>query len=302
MKPDGSLEGLETEMRNLKVPWLETLSTQEMLHVMNSADQSVPTLVGEQIGDISKAVDLIVERLQQGGRLFYVGAGTSGRLGVLEAAECPPTFNTDPAMIQAIIAGGPKAVWEAVEGAEDDADLGQRAVEEHGIVNGDVMVGSSASGRTPFVLGALRKAKQKGAWTISVNCNQDPETQRYSDITIVVPTGSEVIMGSTRMKAGTATKLVLNMLSTGAMIRLGKTYRNLMVDLKPTNYKLKERAKRIVMSAARVDYTMAETLLIQANYEVKAAIVMSLLNVDLVQATELLDQNPWVLNHLHTDL
>ncbi|WP_053959147.1 N-acetylmuramic acid 6-phosphate etherase [Sulfobacillus thermosulfidooxidans] len=296
MEPDKSIERLETEMWDRTMPWLENLSTVEMLRAINQADQAVPILVGEQIPVIGEAVDLIAEVLQRGGRLFYVGAGTSGRLGILDAAECPPTFNTDPTMIQAIMAGGQEAIRHAVEGAEDDVDAGRHAMKDYGIDEGDVVVGLSASGRTPFVLGALREARQLGARTISVNCNRDPETQQYSDITIVIPTGPEMIMGSTRLKAGTATKLVLNMLSTGAMIRLGKTYHNLMVDVKATNFKLRERARRIVMLAADVDYPTADALLTQSEYEVKTAILMHLLHVEAKKARQLLNEHRGMLD------
>ncbi|PSR27517.1 N-acetylmuramic acid 6-phosphate etherase [Sulfobacillus thermosulfidooxidans DSM 9293] len=298
MEPDKSIERLETEMWDRTIPWLENLSTAEMLRAINQADQAVPILVGEQIPVISEAVDLIALVLQRGGRLFYVGAGTSGRLGILDAAECPPTFNTDPTMIQAIMAGGQDAILHAVEGAEDDVEAGAHAVKDYGIDERDVVVGLSASGRTPFVLGALREARQLGARTISVNCNHDPETQPYSDITIVIPTGPEMIMGSTRLKAGTATKLVLNMLSTGAMIRLGKTYHNLMVDVKATNFKLRERARRIVMLAADVDYPTADILLTQSGYEVKTAILMHLLHVDAKEARQLLTDHQGMLDSL----
>ncbi|MCL4493749.1 MAG: N-acetylmuramic acid 6-phosphate etherase [Firmicutes bacterium] len=298
MEPDKSIERLGTEMWNPVIPWLEALSTEEMLMVINEADQQVPLLVRNQTGEIAKAVDLVVEQLRRRGRLFYVGAGTSGRLGIVDAAECPPTFNTDPSMIQAIIAGGDDALQQAIEGAEDDFDAGGQAVMNHGINARDVVVGLSASGRTPFVLGALQKSQQIQAHTISVSCNADPEAVRYSHVSIVVPTGPEVIMGSTRLKAGTATKLVLNMLSTGAMIRLGKTYHNLMVDVKATNLKLKERARRMVMLASNVDYQTAVSLLEESDYEVKTAILMQFLKIDAARSRELLLRHDGMLDEL----
>ena len=298
MEPDKSIERLDTEMWDSSAPWLESLSTEQMLKVMNQADQEVPIIVGEQIPEIARAIDLIVEQLRRNGRLFYVGAGTSGRLGIVDAAECPPTFNTDPSMIQAIIAGGENAWKEAVEGAEDDFGAGEDVVVRYGINGNDVVVGLSASGRTPFVLGALQNSQRLQAYTISVSCNPGPELARYSHVAIVVPTGSEAIMGSTRLKAGTATKLVVNMLSTGAMIRLGKTYHNLMVDVKATNVKLKERAHRMVMLAANVDYQRAARLLEESDYEVKTAILMEILKIDTVQARELLLEHGGMLDKL----
>ncbi len=298
MEPNKSIERLDTEIWDPSIPWLEALSTEEMLMAINQADQLVPIIVSEQIAEIAKAIDLIVEQLRRHGRVFYVGAGTSGRLGIVDAAECPPTFNTDPSMIQAIMAGGKEAWQQAVEGAEDDFSAGTKVTERYGIDGRDVVVGLSASGRTPFVLGALQKSQEIQAPTVSVSCNPDPEAARYSDVAIVVPTGPEIIMGSTRLKAGTATKLVLNMLSTGAMIRLGKTYHNLMVDVKATNLKLKERAHRMVMLAAEVDYTRAVSLLEESDYEVKTAILMQFLKIDAMQARDLLLQQEGNLNKL----
>ncbi|AUW93583.1 MAG: N-acetylmuramic acid 6-phosphate etherase [Sulfobacillus thermotolerans] len=300
MEPDKTIERLQTEMWDRTIPPLETLTTLEMLKVMNAGDQTVPLLVKEHLSEIAAAVDAISERLSQGGRMFYVGAGTSGRLGVLDAAECPPTFNTDPSMVQAIMAGGPDALVHAVEGAEDSMESGQQQIRLAGVQSRDVVVGLSASGRTPFVIGALKEGRLRGACTISVSANDEPEVKHLSDIVIAVPTGPEVIMGSTRLKAGTATKLVLNMLTTGAMVRLGKTFRNLMVDLKATNYKLIDRSRRIVMLALTVDYNEASRLLALCDEEVKTAIAVGLLGIDPSAARALLDRHHGALGDVVT--
>ncbi len=288
MEPDKAIERLATESWDRGIPPLETLSTLEILRRMNTADQTVPVAVGEHLPEIARAVELIYASWQRGGRMFYVGAGTSGRLGVLDAAECPPTFNTDPAMVQAVMAGGQEALITAVEGAEDSLESGRRVMKERGIESRDVVVGLSASGRTPFVLGALQVSQSCGARTVGVSCNDDPELRTVSDVSIAVPTGAEVIMGSTRLKAGTATKLVLNMLTTAAMIRYGKTFRNLMVDLKATNYKLVDRSRRIVMLALGISYDAAADLLSECGQEVKTAIACGLLDVPPEQARGIL--------------
>jgi N-acetylmuramic acid 6-phosphate etherase len=288
MEADKAIERLSTEIWDRAVPPLETLGTLEILAIMNSGDQTVPMIVGEHLEEIAQAVELIYTCWQRGGRMFYVGAGTSGRLGILDAAECPPTFNTDPSMVQAIMAGGPNALIRAVEGAEDSTEAGQEAVRSAEIVAADVVVGLSASGRTPFVLGALVESRNRGARTVGVSCNQDPEMKEFADVSIAVPTGAEVVMGSTRLKAGTATKLVLNMLTTAAMIRFGKTFRNLMVDVKATNYKLRDRSRRIVMLALDISYDDASGLLEQCGQEVKTAIATGLLHVSPQQARLLL--------------
>lgn len=295
MEPDKTIERLLTEAWDRTIPSLETLGTVDMLKVMNAGDQTVPLLVRDHLAEIAEAVDAISDRLRRGGRMFYVGAGTSGRLGILDAAECPPTFNTDPAMVQAFIAGGPAALVHAVEGAEDSVEAGQAQMHEADVHPEDVVVGLSASGRTPFVLGALAEGRRRGACTVSVSANADPEAKEFSDVVIAIPTGAEVIMGSTRLKAGTATKLVLNMLTTAAMVRLGKTYRNLMVDLKATNYKLVDRSRRIVMLALEIDYDAAAALLDHCEQEVKTAIVAGLLKVSPDSARGLLRQQQGAL-------
>lgn len=225
---------------------------------MNNADKTVPDVVASAIPQITQAVETIVQRLRDGGRLFYAGAGTSGRLGVLDAAECPPTFNTPPDLVQAVIAGGSKAMFEAVEEAEDHWEFAEDDLRQRGFCAKDVLIGITASGRTPYVLGALSYARGLGAFTISLSCNTPSMVSQYADLPIEVPTGNEIVMGSTRLKAGSAQKLVLNMISTATMVRLGKVYRNLMVDLRATNEKLVERSKRIIMLAAGVSYEVAE--------------------------------------------
>ncbi len=247
------LARLSTEQWNRSIPPLETLDTLRMVQVINEEDQKVARAVEAVLPEIARAVDLVASVLAAGGRMLYIGAGTSGRIGFLDSTECPPTFNTDPETVQAVLAGGMGAVAEACEGVEDSEDAGAEDLRIRNVGPQDVVVGLAASGRTPYVMGALRFARQVGAATVAVSCNRTAEQASLADVAISVDTGPEVILGSTRMKAGTAQKLVLNMLSTGAMVRLGKTYRNLMVDMKPTNYKLVERARRMVRLAADLD-------------------------------------------------
>jgi N-acetylmuramic acid 6-phosphate etherase len=279
---------LQTEQVHPKYDRLDISSTSEILQMMNEADHTVPAAVAKVIPEITRAVELIVDSLRQGGRLFYIGAGTSGRLGVLDAAECPPTFSTSPALVQGLIAGGHKAMFEAVEGAEDNAFSAQEDLAAVHLAAKDVVVGITASGRTPYVIGGLSYARTIGASTISISCNPGSKVSTYADVAIEVHTGPEVLSGSTRLKAGTAEKLVLNMLSTASMVRLGKAYRNLMVDLRVTNEKLLERAKRMVMVAAGVDYTTAERTLEEANGHVKTAILMARKGVDKTSADQML--------------
>ena len=247
--------------------------------------------MAQQLDAIAVAVERIAEALRKGHRLFYVGAGTSGRLGVLDAAECPPTFGTDPEMVQGIIAGGPVALTRAVEGAEDDAAAGRRDLEARGVGAGDVVVALSASGRTPYCLGALELAKEVGAFTVAVTCNPGSAMGAVADLAIEVVVGPEVLAGSTRMKAGTAQKMVLNMLSTAAMVRLGKCYGNLMVDVRPTNEKLVERARRIVMRVVGCDYETAAGLLERSGNQVKVAIVMGVTGLDAAAARQRLEEH-----------
>ncbi|MCL6452256.1 MAG: N-acetylmuramic acid 6-phosphate etherase [Alicyclobacillus sp.] len=275
---------LQTEQANPKHADLDVGSTHDLLQAMNEADQTVPTAVAKVLPVVERAVDLIVGRLQQGGRLIYIGAGTSGRLGVLDAAECPPTFSTPPGQVLGLIAGGRDAMFEAVEEAEDSHASARADLETLKLAASDVVVGITASGRTPYVIGGLEYARTVGSATVAVSCNVQAEASRHADVPIEVATGPEVLSGSTRLKAGTAEKLVLNMLSTASMFRLGKVYHNLMVDMRVTNEKLSERAKRIVMVTAAVDYQTAEQVLADANGYVKAAILMAKTGVDRATA------------------
>ncbi|AEJ39574.1 glucokinase regulatory-like protein [Sulfobacillus acidophilus TPY] len=295
---DADLPSLKTERWNPGIPDLATVDTLHVLELMNQEDATVAAAVAKVLPEVARAVDHVVLALREGGRLFYVGAGTSGRLAVLDAAECPPTFDTPPEMVQAIIAGGADAIFQAQEGVEDREDLGARDAANAGVGPGDIVVGITASGRTPYVLGALRWAQAQGIRTVSVSCNPRPLVAEVADINIAVDTGPEVLMGSTRLKAGTAQKMVLNMLSTAAMIRLGKTYQNLMVDMKPMNRKLRDRAVRIVMLAARVSRGEAERLLLDADWESKTAIAMHLLAVDAATARKQLASVDGVLARL----
>ncbi|MGI1690504.1 N-acetylmuramic acid 6-phosphate etherase [Thermoanaerobacter uzonensis] len=285
------LDKLITEGRNPDTLDIDRLSTEDMLKKINNEDKKVPIAVEKEIPNIAKAVDIIAEKLKQGGRLIYIGAGTSGRLGILDASECPPTFGVDPEMVQGIIAGGDVAIRRSVEDAEDKEDLGKEDLKKKNLSSKDVVVGIAASGRTPYVLGALRYAKEVGAHTIGISCNPDSEMKKIVDIMIAPVVGPEVIMGSTRMKAGTAQKLVLNMLSTGAMIKLGKVYSNLMVDVRATNEKLINRAKRIVKLATDADEKIIEKILKETNYNVKLTILMILTGLNQNKAKEFLDRS-----------
>ncbi len=264
---------LLTEARNPLSAEIDALPTLEMLRVINAADREIAASVERELHHIAVAVDRTVERLQTGGRLFYLGAGTSGRLGVLDASECPPTFNTPPDMVQGLIAGGDRALRRSIEKAEDDPEQGRRDLEEHGLRSSDVVVGIAASGRTPYVLGGLEFARSLGALTVGLSCTPRSQVAAASEIAITPLPGPEIITGSTRMRAGTATKLVLNMLSTGIMIRMGYVYGNLMVNVQPTNEKLIDRARRIVAAIAEVSYDEASRLLDEAG-SVRTAILM----------------------------
>ena len=254
-------DALKTEGRNPNTMNIDKVSTLEAMRLMNEENKRVPEAIDTQLDQIAKAVDLIAAAMERGGHLIYVGAGTSGRLGIIDAAECPPTFGVDHQLVRGIIAGGDGAMFRAVENAEDNEEWGKRAIDEDGVQPGDVVVGISAAGRAPFVLGALKRAREIGATPIGVTCNPDSLFVPLCDVTIAPYVGPEVISGSTRLKAGTAQKLVLNMLSTGAMIRTGKVYSNLMINVKPTNEKLWERATRIIMQIADIDHDRAGELL-----------------------------------------
>ncbi|GAB2694528.1 N-acetylmuramic acid 6-phosphate etherase [Paenibacillus thermoaerophilus] len=282
------MDRLETERRDPRAPELDLMHTLDILRYMNEADRSVPDRVGEKLADIAAAVDAIVNAIRGGGRLFYVGAGTSGRLGLLDAYECPPTFGTPPELVQAVMAGG-AGMLQADESAEDRAEDGAAELQARQLTARDVVVGIAASGRTPFVIGAMRYARQVGAATVAVSCVRGSAIGELADIAIEVPVGPEVVTGSTRLKAGTAQKLVLNMLSTAAMIRLGKVFGNLMVDMQPTNSKLMRRAERIVEMATGASPDTAVRTLRQTGGDVKAAIVMLLGSVrDAGRASDLL--------------
>ncbi|MGH7681808.1 MAG: N-acetylmuramic acid 6-phosphate etherase [Candidatus Eiseniibacteriota bacterium] len=278
------LAGLVTEMRNPRSKRLDQFSTPQVLRLMNREDQGVPRAVAREIPRISKAVDLIVERLLRGGRLFYVGAGTSGRLGVLDAAECPPTFGTPRTLVQGIIAGGRRALVRSVEGAEDDARAAAVALQKRRVGKNDIVVGIMASRRTPYALGGVAYGRRVGAATIIVTANPAGGVKIACDVIIAPRVGPEILTGSTRLKAGTAQKLVLNMLSTATMIRMGKVYENLMVDLRTASRKLEERTKRVLAYAAGVRYEDAPRLLSQAGGSLKVAIVMSRAGVTRAEA------------------
>ncbi|MEH7222308.1 N-acetylmuramic acid 6-phosphate etherase [Bacillus sp. JJ1566] len=275
---------LTTESRNEKSANIDQMSTREILKTINDEDKTVAFSVEAVLPEIAATVDIVNTSLLKGGRLFYVGAGTSGRLGILDAVECPPTYSTSPELVQGIMAGGTIALVEAVEGAEDDTQQGAIDLAEKKLTHLDVVVGIAASGRTPYVVGALQYAKQIGAKTISLSSNQDSMISKYSDVAIEVATGPEVVTGSTRMKAATAHKLILNMITTSTMIKLGKVYENLMVDVNPSNVKLKERAKNIVSTITNEPYDKVEEVLELTNYEVKPAIVMIKAGVDFETA------------------
>lgn len=275
-----NLNSLSTEQRNPKTLDIDKLSTLELVKVINEEDQAVPRAISKILPQIAEAIDLISGRLALGGRLFYIGAGTSGRLGILDAVECPPTFSTDPKMVQGLIAGGTPAIFKAQEGAEDSEELGANDLIAENLTYEDVVVGIAASGRTPYVIGGLKYAQSIGVKTIGVACSDKPALGEFADILLVALVGPEVITGSTRLKAGTAQKLILNMLSTGSMIKLGKVYGNLMVDVKSSNKKLEERAKRIVMTATGAAENEAINALAATNGNAKKAIFMILANVD----------------------
>ncbi|WP_297953565.1 N-acetylmuramic acid 6-phosphate etherase [uncultured Lactobacillus sp.] len=281
-----SLENLTTEQRNQNTMQIDTMSTLDMVKTINAEDKKVAEAVGTQDKEIAQAIDVGAERYHEGGRLIYLGAGTSGRLGVLDAAELVPTYGIKPERAIGLIAGGKSAMYVAVEGAEDDPDLAAHDLKELDLSEKDIVLGLAASGRTPYVIGGLDYAQKIGAATISIACVKNSLIGQHADIAIEAVTGAEVITGSTRMKAGTAQKMILNMISTGIMIRQGKVYQNVMIDVLPTNEKLVERAKRIIQVAADVSLKEAATALETANKDVGLAIVMAKtgLNKDMAQA------------------
>ena len=276
---------LTTEKRNPNTMHLDQMSVGQVLELMNKEDQQVPEAIAEALGQIEAAVETIIQSLKAGGRLIYFGAGTSGRLGVLDAAECVPTFGVSPDLVVGLIAGGDKAMVEAVEGAEDSLTLAEEDFKKLNLNANDTVVGIAASGRTPYVIGGLQYAQSIGAKTVSIACNQQAKISRFAQIPIEVDCGPEVLTGSTRLKAGTAQKLILNMLSTVSMIGIGKVYQNLMVDVQATNEKLEERSKRIIMAATECSYEEAASYFEAANHKVKVAIVMILTNLDATEAS-----------------
>jgi N-acetylmuramic acid 6-phosphate etherase len=290
------LQNLATESRHPGTMRLDAMTVREILEAMNREDRTVAEAVAAAIPQIEQAVELVVSALASGGRLIYVGAGTSGRLGILDAAECPPTFSSDPWQVQGFIAGGQGAVFHAVEGAEDDEVQTVRDLEVCCINDNDVICGITASRRTPYVISALRHAAERGAKRIFIICNTAPDdASQLADVVISVPVGPEILTGSTRLKAGTATKLVLNMLTTAAMVRLGKCYQNLMVDLRAGSQKLKARARRIFMELTGSDYEWSDEVLKQASGELKTALVMHFRGVDADKARALLEESGGVI-------
>jgi len=273
-----------TELQNPSTTDIDTLSSLEIVTLINDEDSKVAAAVRRELPHIARAVDIIVQRMKRGGRLFYFGAGTSGRLGVLDASEMPPTYSTPPEWVQGFIAGGDVALRRSVEAAEDDSEAGAQVAREAQVSASDVVVGITASGGAPWVLGAVAEAQRRGAATIALTCNPDSPLARRAEVIIAPVVGPEVVAGSSRMKAGTAQKMVLNMLSTATMIRLGKVYGNLMVDVQPTNAKLRRRAVRILQQAAGADPQAAQAALEATGYHVKPALVMLLAGVDAGEA------------------
>jgi len=282
------LERLTTEQLNPESSYLDELSTVNLLEIMNAADAQVALAVAQEIPRIAAAIQAIVDALESGGSLLYIGAGTSGRLGVLDAAECPPTFGVPAGLVRGIMAGGERALTHAVEGVEDDPAAGAHDLEASGFGPGDVLVGISASGRTPYVLGAVAKAHEINGLTCGISCVRDSELSRAAQYPIEPVPGPEILTGSTRLRAGTATKLVLNMISTAVMVKLGHVYGNLMVNVQPTNRKLEDRARRIIQAATGVSYDRATELLDLAGRSVRVAIIMQQKQISREKAESLL--------------
>lgn len=285
-----NIDHLNTEQRNPKTLALDTMSTMELLQVMNEEDQKVIDTIHEALPQIAKCINIVIEALRSGGRLIYLGAGTSGRLGILDAVECVPTFSTTDEVI-GIIAGGEKAFVKAVEGAEDSEELAAEDLRNNKLTKRDVVVAIAASGRTPYAIGALKYARQIGAGCIGLSCNKNSLLSAYAEEMIEVDAGPEILTGSTRLKAGTCQKIILNMISTASMVGIGKVYGNLMVDMKATNLKLVERAKRIVMESTGCDLSTAEQTLKVTDYTMKEAIVMILTSVSREEAKRRISDN-----------
>lgn len=284
------IDHLQTESRNPKTLHLDTMSTMELLQIMNEEDQNVVVAVKDALPQIEQCIRLVIDTFRKQGRLIYMGAGTSGRLGILDAVECAPTFSASDEVI-GIIAGGEKAFVQAVEGAEDSEELAASDLEEIELTERDVVLAIAASGRTPYAVGALKHARKKGAKCVSLSCNKNALLSTYADIAIEVDAGPEVLTGSTRLKAGTSQKMILNMISTASMVGIGKVYGNLMVDMRATNLKLRERAKRIVMECTGCDEQKAMETLDQTNYQSKEAIVMILTGVRREEAVARIAEN-----------
>ena len=285
-----NLNGMTTERRNPRTMDLDTMTELEIVSAINEEDARVPLAIAKKLPEIAQAAHWAVEAFEQGGRLFYMGAGTSGRLGVLDAAECPPTFGVDPGMVVGLIAGGEKAFLKAIEGAEDSRELGRSDLEAHGLTAKDFVVGIAASGRTPYVLGGLDYAKSVGCRTAAIACNTGSAVGKAADLAIEVEVGPEVLTGSTRMKSGTAQKMILNMISTASMVRIGKAYQNLMVDVMQTNEKLHVRAENIVIDATGVERQEARRAIDAAGGSVKCAITMLLAGCGAEEAARRLEQ------------
>ncbi len=285
------LDKLKTETRNPDTMHLDCMNVSEILKTMNYEDAKVPETIAQELPRIEEAVKLVIRSFEKGGRLIYAGAGTSGRLGVLDAVECKPTFGVSNDMVRGVIAGGDKAFTEAVEGAEDSEEAGAMECDNLSISPEDTVVALAASGRTPYAIGLLKAAEKRGVSTVSICCNKGAEMSQYASVAIELETGPEVLTGSTRLKAGTAQKLVLNMISTTSMIGVGKVYQNLMVDVQPTNKKLVERSKRIIMEATEASYEEANVAFEKAKGHVKTAIVMVLLGCNYDEAVNQLKEN-----------
>lgn len=278
-----------TEMKNKDSDNLHQFSTLEVIQLMNQEDKKVPDVIEKALPQISIAIDIVVDALQRGGKLFYIGAGTSGRLGVLDASECPPTFGVSPDLVNGIIAGGEKAVRFPIENAEDNREAGKNEVDQL-LSQNDVIIGIASSGRTPFVLGALERANEKNIPTVGISCNLGSELSQISKYPIDIPVGPEVVTGSTRLKAGTAQKMVLNMISTASMIKMGKVYKNLMVNVQATNEKLRHRSLSIIQDLTGVDESMANEMIKKANGDTRIAILMILFSVEFDTAMSVLNQ------------
>ncbi len=285
-----------TEQRNPASYRIDTKSTLEILRIINEEDRKVPDAVGTTLQPLASLVDDVVSSFQKGGRLFYIGAGTSGRLGVLDASECPPTYGVPPTMVQGLIAGGPPALTRSVEWAEDNGEAGVSELKARDFSHDDVLIGITASGQAPYVVGAMQYALSLGAKVGAISCNESSRVFDYADHRIYLPVGPEIVTGSTRMKSGTAQKLVLNMITTTAMIRIGKVYNNLMVDLMPLNAKLVDRAKRLIMEITSCTREEAERLYSESQGNVKISVLMSMLSISREAALELLSQSQGSIN------